>query len=128
MKHGGIEVDPKSVDSYAPLICAAAEGHQDIVGLFVRYGMLDVDAQDSDGHTSLSLAAAKGNQGVIQNLLLHESIDVNLPDTSYGLTPLCWASRNGHSKVFLEGMVIQKLRNQVCVVKSFKNIVQLIPF
>jgi ankyrin repeat protein len=57
---GEADVNAANVDGWAPLLEAAAHGHDAIVELLLNTKGIDVKAKDRHGVTALSLAATHG--------------------------------------------------------------------
>ncbi|KAF2187188.1 ankyrin, partial [Zopfia rhizophila CBS 207.26] len=88
-------VDPDSDDTYGqrPLLCAAENGHEEVVKLLLK-DRLDPNSKAigkyNGGRTSLSFAAANGHEAVVK-LLLAKGVDTDFKDKD-GRTPLSWAA------------------------------------
>ncbi|ORY61608.1 ankyrin repeat-containing domain protein, partial [Pseudomassariella vexata] len=63
------EVSPEftNIEGETPLWIAAAEGHRDIVELFIKAGA-DLNFQDENGQTAVSIARENGHEGVVRIL------------------------------------------------------------
>ena len=83
-----------------PLLWAAGNGHDVIVGLLLAKDSTDPNLKDRGIFidTPLCLAAENGHEAVVKLLLATGRVDVNLSDF-HGFTPLCLAAKNGHEAV-----------------------------
>lgn len=87
-----------TVHGRTPLLWAAQNGHDMIVGYLLQIKDLDVDVVDKAGRTSLSRAAGAGHATVVELLLGTSKVNVNSRDYS-GRTSLSWAAGEGHETV-----------------------------
>jgi ankyrin repeat protein len=94
-------VDELSGDDHGALAHAADHGHVPAVALMLDLGFpLDAPVGD-DGATPLHAAAAGGAAELVR-YLIGRGADLEAKDTSWGATPLCWATvgsgfRLGHA-------------------------------
>lgn len=100
----GIDVDQVGgKDGETALICAAREGHLDIVRLLVKQPRISLDICDTDGMNALMHAAAHDHKDVAA-CLLAAGAAINYVNPTTGMTPLICASGQGHleiAKLFL---------------------------
>ena len=92
MLDAGECVNSLDAEGNSPLICAAEEGHEDIVELLLRHGA-DVQARNVMNESALHVAAWNGHAGVVSALLAHGAA-VNQPGPD-GETPLLLAADGG---------------------------------
>jgi ankyrin repeat protein len=93
-------VDINASDGYGrtALICAAYEGHLEMVELLLSDERLDINASDGYEWTALMYAASKGHLEMVELLLSDERLDINASDDN-GWTALMWAAYLKHSDV-----------------------------
>lgn len=78
-------------DAYDGLLYAAANGHEDIVNLFLEYGA-DVNKTNDQGSTALHWACLNGHASIVQ-LLLDKGGNASICNSA-GRTPLDEAMHN----------------------------------
>ena len=81
-----------------PLLWAAKNGHDGVVGLLLGRKDVDPDRPDNQGDTPLSWAAENGHEGVVKLLLERDDVDPNRPDEN-DRTPLGCAALEGNEGV-----------------------------
>ena len=94
----GSDINQRDCIGYTPLMWAARQGSEGMVGLLLAKGDVDPDKTDNYGGTPLSEASSRGHEGVVRQLLAKDNVDPNKPG-SYGGTPLSGASAGGHEGV-----------------------------
>jgi ankyrin repeat protein len=92
----GAEKDQVDHDGVTALLCAAQNGHIEIVHALLEAGA-DMNKTDSSGATPLMLSAGKGYAGIV-HALLEAGADANKND-EHERTPLIAASLGGHVDV-----------------------------
>lgn len=83
-------------DGFTPLICAAENGHREIVE-FLLTNKADISATSANGWTALHAAAYFGHKDVVEVLLSHKA-KINAKDLD-GNTPLHLASGGRHKDI-----------------------------
>lgn len=81
-----------------PLLRAAVEGHQDVVGFLLEQGA-EVDASDKDGDTALMLVVWYGGTKSLAEFLIANGADVNARTTKSGLTALHMVAYDGSKEM-----------------------------
>ena len=81
-----------------PFSCAAGNGCDGIVKMFLDRDGVDPNVKDNDGQTPIMLAASRGCEGVVKILLGHNDIKPDIPD-GLGRTATSLATENGHGGV-----------------------------
>src|SRR5437667_276010 len=92
----GLDPDSKDLHGRTPLLFAAENGHQEVVGQLLSEA--GVDLKDNNGRTPLSFAAENGHQEFVGLLLSEAGVDPNSKDKD-GRTPLWWAAMRKHAAV-----------------------------
>ncbi|KAF1817634.1 hypothetical protein P152DRAFT_510823 [Eremomyces bilateralis CBS 781.70] len=89
-KHGGLDIEADSKDSYGrtPLSWAAANGHEAAVRLLVERVDVEADSKDSDGQTPLSWAVENGHEVVVRLRVERDGVEADSKDD--GQTRLSW--------------------------------------
>ena len=96
--NAGAKTDVDRRHRFTPLMLAACEGHQEVVGhLIARSARLSVDRTDLDNRTALHYASERGNLEVVK-MLLSSGAKIDKVDNNY-CTPLSLATRNKHVEV-----------------------------
>ena len=80
-----------------PLMLAAREGHQDIVGHLITCGA-NVDKKGLNDQTALHYASERGNLEIVKSLL-NAGAKIDEVDYSNRSTPLMLAAREGHQDI-----------------------------
>jgi ankyrin repeat protein len=98
----GINIDAReknghlSIMEYTALMWAAANGHQDVVDILLRY-KADFEAEDHSGRTAIMMAASNGYLNICEQL--HGAgADIFKKDDSVG-TALISAAAGGHADI-----------------------------
>ncbi|OCK88814.1 uncharacterized protein K441DRAFT_586923, partial [Cenococcum geophilum 1.58] len=84
--------------SQVPLLWAAENGDDAVVGMLLAKDDVDLKIKDYSGQTPLSWAAENGHEAVVKLLLEAGKVDVDSKDNN-DQTPLSLAARNGHEAV-----------------------------
>ncbi|MCF7806097.1 MAG: ankyrin repeat domain-containing protein [Simkaniaceae bacterium] len=93
---GAVDVNDADKDGNTALIKAAANGHQEIVGMFLDKGA-DIEHPNAKGDTALMCAAKEGQLPVV-DMLLSADAQSDHPNAR-GWTPLMGAIIGGHLNV-----------------------------
>ncbi|KAG2503012.1 hypothetical protein JM18_009682 [Phytophthora kernoviae] len=83
-------------DGYTALLCAAQNGHVDVVLLLLEQGA-DIEKTNGKGCTALICAAQNGHEETVRNIL-EKGADIELA-TDDGYTPLIIAAQNDQAEV-----------------------------
>jgi len=100
----GCDINQIDSQGNTPLIWAAKNGHEGVVGILLGRDDVNPDKQDNDGTTPLWRAVSGGHEGVVKILLGRDDVNPDKPD-NYGETPLWRAASKEH-----EGVVKMLLR------------------
>lgn len=96
----GAKVSAEICNGARLLLKASMRGDIEIVESLLATGYLaDTEVTDDEKRTSLSWAAGNGHADVVEKLLLKRAI-VESHDM-HGLTPVLWASKNGHDSTLM---------------------------
>ena len=79
-----------------PLSIAANKGHTDIVELLLKNG---AKVYNNEGANAMYFACFQGHLDVVKLLVAHDSKLINAVGIRYGVSPLFYATKNGHSAV-----------------------------
>lgn len=94
----GVPANSVDVDGNSPLICAAEEGHEDVVHLLLQH-KADVLVRNVESESALHVAAWNGHTAVVEALLAAGAgASVNQPGPS-DETPLLLAADGGYVQV-----------------------------
>lgn len=89
---------PECQCSQVPLLWAAENGDDAIIGILLAKVDVDPDLKDHFQRTPLSWAAGNGHEAVVKLLLETGKVDAHSRDTK-GQTALSYAAKNGHEAV-----------------------------
>jgi ankyrin repeat protein len=90
LRRGWVRIDRLTDEDRAAIVHAADHGNLDAVRLMLELGF-PIDSRGDDGTTPLHAAASAGSADVVQ-LLIHRGADIHARDTTFGGTPVVWAS------------------------------------
>ncbi len=89
-----LALHPEYVDDPAPMFEAAKRDRPDVLALLLDLGCL-LDAQDRTGKRALHEAAIAGSTRAL-TLLLDRGAEADARESTYGATPIGWASHGDH--------------------------------
>ncbi len=92
----GADVNALGNYGHTPLMSAVSEGHLDVVKLLIEKGA-DINKKVK-GATALTIAARKGHLDIV-SLLIEKEADFE-PNNKFGNTPIWYAYRFNHKKVY----------------------------
>jgi len=81
-----------------PLLWAARNGHEEVVGLLLDQENVNPDSPNTNGRTPLQHAARNGHENVVKLLLKQENVNINSYDIK-GITSLVYPATGGHDAV-----------------------------
>ena len=90
----GADLQAKNDEGYTALSLAAGRGDIDVMQLLLDNGA-DIMSTCLKGRTALHYAAAMGHENAM-DLLIRKGADLEARDHVFGLTPLAYATREGH--------------------------------
>ena len=85
-------INQRDCIGHTPLMWAARQGNEEVVGLLLTRGDVVPDEPDNDGRTALSWASSLGYEKVVRLLLARGDVNPDKVD-NYGQTALWWASQ-----------------------------------
>ena len=95
----GAAPNSRNVDNqWTVLMCAVAQGREEIVDALLRSPDVEVNAVDDFRNTALHMAAQRGHVEMVERLLSHPGVQVNLSN-HLGWTALTQAAFAGHADV-----------------------------
>ncbi|XP_067669900.1 ankyrin repeat domain-containing protein 50-like [Haliotis asinina] len=92
------DINCSGEDGRSPVMCAASEGHGEVLTLLVKEGA-DLSLVDSKRENVLHVACLGGHEDIVKYLLTLNTVNIHSKG-SYGRTPLMKAAEKGHREVF----------------------------
>ncbi|XP_046579025.1 ankyrin repeat domain-containing protein 50-like isoform X2 [Haliotis rubra] len=92
------DVNCTGEDGRSPVMCAASQGHGDVVTLLVEEGA-DLSLVDNEGENVLHVACLGGYEDIVKYLLTLDTVDIHSKGC-YGRTPVMKAAEKGRREVF----------------------------